>query len=220
VQPGTGAGGGPGRGRTRFCADVDSAPPGRYIVSREAEADAVTTEILYCARCRRVIRPKEIAEGKYHFADGEPVCAECFTRLSRRLRPISGVHEPPKPVDISELTAEIAGTAPEAEPKAEPQAAPPEPKPAAQPAAKTSPAAKRTGPGLVVKILVLLLFVLAGALAGAGVYLAMRGPGPGSGPQAGDPQPPPAVPAGQGGGGKGTVQESQNPANSRPVGAS
>jgi hypothetical protein len=70
------------------------------------------TEILYCARCHRVILPREIQEGNYHFVDGESVCRECFKRLSRRLRPVSGAPEADKaqpiPVNLSDLEKELS----------------------------------------------------------------------------------------------------------------
>jgi PA14 domain/Divergent InlB B-repeat domain len=72
----------------------------------------VASEILYCARCHRVILPREIADGEYHFVDGDPVCRECFTRLSRRLRPVTGSraesNTQPIPVDLADLEEELA----------------------------------------------------------------------------------------------------------------
>ncbi len=69
-------------------------------------------EILYCARCHRVILPREIDEGSYHFVDGDPVCSECFTRLSRRLRPVSGGRAEsstqPIPVNLADLERELS----------------------------------------------------------------------------------------------------------------
>ena len=54
----------------------------------------MTNEIYYCARCRRVILPREMAEGRYHIVDGDSVCTECFTRLSRRLRSVGKAEDP------------------------------------------------------------------------------------------------------------------------------
>ncbi|MHC4914831.1 MAG: CBM96 family carbohydrate-binding protein [Planctomycetota bacterium] len=72
----------------------------------------MATEILYCARCHRVIIPREIEKGEYHFVDGDAVCRECFTRLSRRLRPVSGARQEsdskPIPVNLGELEKELA----------------------------------------------------------------------------------------------------------------
>jgi len=72
----------------------------------------VATEILYCARCHRVILPREIDRGEYHFVDGDPVCRECFTRLSRRLRPLTGQRaeseDRPIPVNLADLEKELA----------------------------------------------------------------------------------------------------------------
>lgn len=144
---------------------------------QEGTSRPVTTEILYCARCRRVIRPREIAEGHYHFADGEPVCAECFTRLSRRLRPISGIHEPPKPVDLSQLMNEISGEpAGSVEVSEDPQAKEPQ---------ETQATRSRSRTGL--KVLVAALFFIAGLAAGSVAYLAVRTPpekAPAAGPAA------------------------------------
>ncbi len=158
----------------------------------------MTTEILYCARCRRVIRPREVAEGKYHFADGEPVCAECFTRLSRRLRPVSGVYEPPKPVDLSGIVDNGSGPAVEESAAAKPKAAAPvapvaaaAPEPAARTPAPRTPAVRTTasGPGLGARFIVVMAFALAGALAGCGVYLATHRAAGQAGSDAGKPRP-------------------------------
>jgi len=156
----------------------------------------VTTEILYCARCRRVIRPREIAEGRYHFADGDAVCAECFTRLSRRLRPVSGIHEVPKPVDLAEI-AELAGGSPQGPAPAAQPAPAAAGAPAAAPASgrKTPSWRKPAGPSRSSRLLVLLAFFAAGVLAGAGAYLLTRSAPRDSGAKSAGPQPGPASPA-------------------------
>jgi hypothetical protein len=73
---------------------------------------ALPDEILYCARCHRVILPREVEGGQHHFVDGDPVCGECFTRLSRRLQPIIGRHAEadvrPIPVDLADLEKELS----------------------------------------------------------------------------------------------------------------
>jgi len=163
----------------------------------------LTTEILYCARCRRVIRPREITEGKYHFADGEPVCVDCFTRLSRRLRPVSGIYEPPKPVDLSDIPVETPAAASPPPAAGTGAGQGPAASGGAQPAAGTLPArrsdrgamadvAAPAGAHLAAKVLVLLAFALAGMLAGAGVYMVLKGPGAGKPPEAAEARPPAA----------------------------
>ena len=157
----------------------------------------MTTEILYCARCRRVIRPREISEGHYHFADGEPICSECFTRLSRRLRPVSGVYEPPKPVDLSGIVEESADVVVvvEPDPPSEAQAA----NPAEAPSEEVPVPEGAAGPSPRVRLLVLAAFVLAGLLAGTSVYLITRGIGrkPRGQAQAGPPAAAAVRPAGR-----------------------
>jgi hypothetical protein len=72
----------------------------------------VPSEILYCTRCHRLLLPREVEDGNYHFVDGDPVCRECFTRLSRRLRPVNMQQEdagaPPPPVDMTALEREMS----------------------------------------------------------------------------------------------------------------
>ncbi len=59
-----------------------------------------------------MILPREIDAGAYHFVDGDPVCSECFTRLSRRLRPVSGARAEsdaqPIPVNLADLEKEMS----------------------------------------------------------------------------------------------------------------
>ncbi len=79
---------------------------------RRNRGAALASEILYCARCHRVILPREIKDGEYHFVDGDPVCRDCFTRLSRRLRPVTGQRAESKtqpiPVNLGDLEKELA----------------------------------------------------------------------------------------------------------------
>jgi PA14 domain-containing protein len=69
-------------------------------------------ELLYCARCHRLILPREIEAGSNHWVDGESVCQGCFTRLSRRLRPVASVRiesrEEPVPINLDELQREMS----------------------------------------------------------------------------------------------------------------
>jgi hypothetical protein len=59
-----------------------------------------------------VILPREISDGNYHFVDGDAVCRDCFTRLSRRLRPVTGQRAEsdtqPVPVDLTDLEKELS----------------------------------------------------------------------------------------------------------------
>lgn len=127
----------------------------------------MTSEIFYCARCRRVILPREISEGRYHIVDGDSVCTECFTRLSRRLRAMGTAVDKPRPVDISNIPA----AEPPPEPAAKAVAAEPPP-----PRASVGPVTSRRSAPAVSrgKMLVPAGFLLLGLLAGAAAYLVLR----------------------------------------------
>jgi hypothetical protein len=130
----------------------------------------LTNEIFYCARCRRVILPREIAEGRYHIVDGDSVCSECFTRLSRRLRSMGGSLEKPKPVDLADVPAvplapepKEPSPAPEAEAEAEAEAVP-----------RLASSRGVGKPTLRGRLLIPAGFFLLGLVAGAVAYLVLR----------------------------------------------
>ena len=148
----------------------------------------MTNEIFYCARCRWVILPREIAEGRYHIVDGDSVCSECFTRLSRRLRSMGGSLEKPKPVDLTDVPA--VPLAPE----------PKEPSPApdadaeAEADAEVAPrpaSSRRAGkPAVRGRLLIPAAFLLLGLVAGAVAYLVLRPRAEASGASPAAPAPP------------------------------
>jgi len=161
-------------------------------------AGALTTEILYCARCRRVIRPREISEGRYHFVDGDAVCAECFIRLSRRLRPVSGIHDAPKPVDLSTIEGppgEVQPDAPESAAVAVVAGAKPEAARAAGPAGKPASVRRQAASRRPLQAAVVVACFIAGLLLGGAAWLMGLGRG-----EAGAKKPanPPATPASPG----------------------
>lgn len=111
----------------------------------------MATEILYCARCRRVLLPREVAAGAHHFVDGQAICARCFTRMSRRLRPPTGATPTSDLVRLESSPGEGAAAkagAPE----------PPGPPP-------------RARPGRLARALIWTAFFLLGGLLGAAAFL-------------------------------------------------